>query len=100
MFFRRAQADNTNSVIVRAFGENHHVKAGINQPDGDKADFAIIEPVVFAFERGIPVKVVSRPQGNAVFGTVNVVLRRIILYSHVIYVHPLNSLCKREWPSA
>jgi hypothetical protein len=96
MFLRRAQADDTNSVIIRTFGEDHHIKAGINQPDGDEADFAVIEPVVFAFERGVPLKVCCGPLGNAVLGPVNIVLRRIILDLHLIYVHPLNGLCKCE----
>ena len=100
MFFRWAEADDTNSVIIRTFGEDHHIKAGINQPDGDEADFAIIEPIVFAFECGVPLKVCCGLQGNAVLGPIDIVLRRIILDFHLIYVHPLNGLCKCELPPA
>jgi hypothetical protein len=38
MFFRRAQADDTNRVVIRAFREDHHIKTVINQPNGDEAN--------------------------------------------------------------
>lgn len=94
MFLRRAQANDTNSVIIRAFRENHHIKAYINQPDGDETDFSIIEPVILALERCIPIKAGRRCQGNAMLGPVSAILDRIELNSHLIYVHPLNDICK------
>ena len=51
MFLRRAQADDTNSVVIAAFGEDHHIQAGIDLPQGDEADFSIIELVIFTLER-------------------------------------------------
>ena len=94
MFFRRAQANDANSVVVGAFRENHHIKACINQPDGDKAGLSIIEAVIFAFERGVPLKVGRRPQRNAVLALIGNVFGLIKRDSHLIYVHPLNCKCK------
>ena len=62
MFFCRAQADDTNCVVIRAFREDHYIKASINQPDGDKAEFSIIEPVIFALKRSVPIKAIRRCQ--------------------------------------
>lgn len=53
MFLRRAQANDTNSVVIRACGKDHHKKAGIDQPDGDEADFSIVEPVILALQRRV-----------------------------------------------
>lgn len=54
MFLRRAQADDPHTVIIGAFGENHYMKAGVDLADGDETDFAVIEPVIFAFKRRLP----------------------------------------------
>lgn len=97
MLFRRAQADDAHRIVVRTFGKDHHVKAGVDQPDGHNADLAVIEPVVFAFERYVPIETGRRLQRNAVLGAVDLVFGRIEFNSHKFNVHPLNQGCKREY---
>jgi hypothetical protein len=56
MLLRRSQADDTNNFLIRVFSENHHMQAGNNQTNGDKAQLTVIEPIIFALQRGIQSK--------------------------------------------
>jgi hypothetical protein len=56
MFLCRAQADHANSVIIRTFCKGDHKKPHIDQPNGDEADFAVIEPIIFALKRCVPIE--------------------------------------------
>jgi hypothetical protein len=95
MFLRQAQADDPDGVVVGAFGEDHHVKAGIDLADADKANFAIVETIVIALERRVPIEGDRRLQRDAVLGPIDFVLGRIELDFDLIYVHPFNGFCKR-----
>jgi hypothetical protein len=55
MFLRQAQANNSNSVVIGALREDHHIKADFDQPDGNDANFSIIEPLIFALESCVPI---------------------------------------------
>ena len=74
MFFRRAETDDAKSVVIGALREHHHIKACIDQTDSDEADFAIIEPVIFALKRRVPIEIDRRAQRNAVLGPIYLVL--------------------------
>ena len=91
MFFCWAQADNTHGVIIRTLSEYNHIKASIDLSNGDKASFAIVKPIIFALKRRVPIKTGRRLQRNAVFGSICFIFRRVELYLHSIYVHPLKS---------
>lgn len=95
MFLRRAQADDTNSVVIGAFGKDHYIEIGTDQPDSDEADFSVIEPVVLALQRCVPFEAGCLLQRNTVLGTIDLVFCRIELDSHRFYVHPLNNKGKR-----
>ena len=96
MFFRRSKADDANAFVVSSFGENHYVKPRVYQADGDKAGFSIIEPIIFALYRGVPIKACRRLQGNAVLGSIGIILGWIIFDPHLFIVHPLKRICKSE----
>lgn len=99
MFLCRSQADHANRVVVRSFGENHHMEARIDQTDGNDADFAIVEPVILSLKRRIPIEPLGFLEGNAMLRLIDGVLQRIELDSHPINVHPLNGRCKCLVPS-
>jgi hypothetical protein len=72
------------------------MKMRVDLSDGYKADYSIIEPIIFALKCGIPIKTGGRLQRYAVLRLIDCVLGWIKRYSHLIYVHPLNSIYKRE----
>ena len=65
MLLGRAQADDPDGIVVGAFGEHQHMHAGLDQADGDEAGFAMVEPVIVAFQCRISVETGRRSQGNA-----------------------------------
>jgi len=100
MFFCRAQAYDTNGFFIGALGERQHAKARLYEPDGHESYFSIVKSVVFALKRRVPVEIRGGIQRHAVFRTVNVILGRIKLDSHAIYVHPFNRKVKLELSAA
>jgi hypothetical protein len=62
MFFCGAKADNAHSIVIRAFSEYNYIKAGVDLSDGHEADFPIIEPIIFALKRRIPIETGRRKQ--------------------------------------
>jgi hypothetical protein len=55
-FFCGSQADDADGVFIGALCENHHKEAAIDHSDSNEAHLTIIEPVVFAFECGVPIE--------------------------------------------
>jgi hypothetical protein len=100
MAFCRSQADNTHTIVIRTFSEDHHIKGDVDLSDSDEANFPVIEPVIFALKRRIPIEVDRRLQRNTVLGPVDDVFRRIIFDFRLIYVHPLKDIGKDEWTTA
>lgn len=95
MLFGPPEADDADCVVIGAFGEDHHMQASIDHSDGDKAQLAVIEAVVLAFERGFPLEAGRGLQRNAVLDPVARILGRVKLDIHRFNVHPLKPDCKR-----
>lgn len=76
-FLGQAQADYPNGVFVSTFGEHQNVQAVLDQSDRDKSGFAIIEPVVLAFERCVPVDVSRSRERDAMLIPVDRILDRV-----------------------
>lgn len=77
MFIRVAQADDTNGVVIRDFGENHHMQPGTNQSESNKAHLTETESIIHTIQRRISVKAICFRQRNAVLGPIDPVLRWI-----------------------
>ncbi len=100
MFLCRAQAYDTNGFVIGALGERQHAKTRIYEPDGHETYFSIVKPVVFALKRRVPVEIGGVIQRHAMFRTVNVILGRIELDSHGLFVHPFNWKVKLDRTAA
>jgi hypothetical protein len=72
-----------------AFGEDQHIHAAIDQPEGDKPYLPIIKSISLALKRCIPIEPFRSLQGNSVFGDVRRILGWIELDIHGNFVHPL-----------
>ena len=88
MFLGWAQADDTNGVFVSALGEDQNVRTAFDQSERDKTGFAVVEPVILTFERGVPLEADRCLERDAVLLPVDVVLDRIELDLHSFDVHP------------
>jgi len=94
VLLRQSQADDPNSVFIRAFGEHQNVQPVRDQAEGNEPPFVIVETVVFSFERGVPSKIDCCLERHTMLLAIGFVPGRIKLDLHDINVHPINGAVK------
>ncbi len=65
MLFCWSQADRANRVFMGAFSEDQHMQAIADQTQGDKPGLSVIEAIILALNRGVPIEPLRSLQGHA-----------------------------------
>ena len=74
VFLRRTEADRADRVVVGTFCEGQHKQTIADETDGDEANLAVVEAVVLALQRRVPIEGPSCRGRDPMFGEVRFVL--------------------------
>jgi hypothetical protein len=76
-------------MFMGAFSEDQHMQAVTDQTQGDKPGLSVVEAIILALNRGVPIEPFRSLQGHAMFGRIRCIFGRIELDFHKDFRTPI-----------